>query len=81
MVICWLKSKVKFLFDIPNFSKVKRIILGACVGQFLNLCDEARLDFAGKSFWQPCEMAFFDVNVFSPFAKSHLKTNLDTLFK
>ena len=23
-------------------------------------------------------MAFFDVNVFSPFAKSHVKTNLDT---
>jgi len=43
--------------------------------------DEARLDFAGKSFWQPCEMAFFDVNVFSPFAKSHVKTNLDTLFR
>ena len=43
--------------------------------------DEARLDFAGRDFWQPCEMAYFDVNVFSPFAKSHLKTNLESLFK
>ena len=43
--------------------------------------DEARLDFAGKSFWQPCEMAYFDVNVFSPFAKSHKGCSLETLFK
>ena len=26
-------------------------------------------------------MAYFDVNVFSPFAKSYLKTNLESLFK
>ena len=43
--------------------------------------DEARLDFAGKGFWLPCEMAYFDVNVFSPIAKSHKGCSLDTLFK
>ena len=42
---------------------------------------EARLDFAERDFYQPCEMAYFDVNVFSLFAKSHLKTNLKSLFK
>ena len=42
---------------------------------------EARLDFAGKGFWQQCEMAYFDVKVFSPFAKSHMNSNLESLFK
>ena len=26
-------------------------------------------------------MAFFDVRIFNPFAKSHLKSNLETVFK
>ena len=43
--------------------------------------DEARLDFAGKGFWQQCEMAYFDVKVFSPFAKTHMSKPLDTVFK
>ena len=46
-----------------------------------NIDDESRLDFAGKGFWQNSEMAFFDVKVFSPFAKSHVNKNLDALFK
>ena len=45
-----------------------------------NLDDEARLDFAGKGFWQQCEMAYFDVKVISPFAKSHVNKKLSTLF-
>ena len=43
--------------------------------------DEARLDVAARGFWQECEMAFFDVRIFNPFAKSHLKSNLETVFK
>ena len=31
--------------------------------------DEARLDFAGRDFWKPCEMTYF------PFTKLHLKTS------
>ena len=46
-----------------------------------NVEEGARLDFAGKGFWQQCEMAYFDVKVFSPFAKSHLSSNLEALFK
>ena len=42
--------------------------------------DEARLDIAARGFWQPSAMAFFDVRVFSPFAKTHLKTTLDAAF-
>ena len=36
----------------------------------LNVSDEARLDIAARGFWQKYEMAFFDVRVFNPFAKS-----------
>ena len=46
-----------------------------------NVEAEARLDFAGKGFWQQSEMAYFDVKVFSPFARSHLNVNLESLFK
>ena len=43
--------------------------------------DEARLDFTGRGFWQEYEMAFFDVKVFSPFAKSHNKSSsLESVF-
>ena len=42
--------------------------------------DEARLDIAARGFWQPSAMAFFDVRVFNPFAKTHLKTTLDAAF-
>ena len=44
-----------------------------------NLENEARLDIAARGFWQECEMAFFDVRVFNPFAKSHLRNTLDSV--
>ena len=43
--------------------------------------DEARLDVAARDFWQRGEMAFFDVRIFNPFAKTHLDQKLDTVFK
>ena len=43
--------------------------------------NEARLDIAARGFWQQCEMAFFDIRVFNPFAKSHLARKLDTVFR
>ncbi|MCH2416854.1 MAG: hypothetical protein MK195_08855 [Acidimicrobiales bacterium] len=42
--------------------------------------DEARLDIAARGFWQRGEMAFFDVRVFNPFAKTHLNSKLETVF-
>ena len=38
-----------------------------------NCSDEARVDVAARGFWQDCEMAYFDVKVFNPFARSHLR--------
>ena len=38
--------------------------------------EEARLDIAARGFWQDGAMAFFDVRVFNPFAKTHLKTSV-----
>ena len=47
-----------------------------------NILKEARVDIAAKGFWQENEMAFFDVKVFNPFAKSNLENrNLDAVFR
>ena len=46
-----------------------------------NQDDEARLDIAARGFWQRGEMAFFDVRVFNPYAKSHMDQKLETVFK
>ena len=46
-----------------------------------NTEDEARLDIAARGFWQECEMAFFDVRVFNPYARSHLSVSLESAFK
>ena len=43
--------------------------------------DEARLDISARGFWQRGEKAFFDVRVFNPFARTHLSTKLETVFK
>ena len=39
------------------------------------------MDVAARGFWQQGEMAFFDIRVFNPFAKSHLNVSLETAFK
>ena len=45
--------------------------------------NDSRLDIAARGFWQEHEMAFFDIRVFNPFAKSHLNSNqtLDAVFR
>ena len=43
--------------------------------------DQARLDIAARGFWQDFEMAFFDIKVFHPFARSHLSNNLESVFR
>ena len=45
-----------------------------------NIADDARLDIAAGGFWERCEMAFFDIRVFNPYAKTHLKQNLNAAF-
>ena len=50
------------------------------MGKSANVSDEARLDIAARGFWQKYEMAFFDVRVFNPFAKSYQNQNLQTAF-
>ena len=39
------------------------------------------LDVAARGFWQDGEMAFFDIRVFNPFARTHLNTNIEQAFK
>ena len=46
-----------------------------------NRDNEARLDISARGFWQRGEKAYFDVRVFNPFARTHLSTKLDTVFK
>ena len=43
--------------------------------------DEARLDVAARGFWQRYEKAFFDIRVFNPFARSHLASSLEAVFR
>ena len=43
--------------------------------------DDARLDIAARGFWQEYEMAYFDVKVFNPYAKSYMSQNLEAAFK
>ena len=56
-------------------------LTGETLPHSANKEDEARLDIAARGFWQRGEMAFFDVRVFNPFAKTHLNSKLDTVFK
>ena len=46
-----------------------------------NADEEARPDIKARGFWNKHEMAFFDVRIFNPFAKSYLNTKLETVFK
>ena len=45
-----------------------------------NIADDARLDVAARRFWERCEMAFFDIRVFNPYAKTHLNRSLNAAF-
>ena len=46
-----------------------------------NRDDEARADISARSFYQKDAMAFFDVKIFNPFAKTHLNTKLEQAFR
>ena len=46
-----------------------------------NIKDGARLDIVARDFWQLHEMAFVDIMVFNPIAKSRINTSLDTVFQ
>ena len=46
-----------------------------------NRSDEARLDITARDFWIRGKQAFFDVRVFNPFAKRHLKSTLNKAFE
>ena len=70
--------------DVAHSTQVEpalQPLSGESIPRNANHEDDARLDIAARGFWQQCEMAFFDVRVFNPFAKSHLTRNLDAVFK
>ena len=56
-------------------------LTGEILNRGANRENDARLDVAARGFWQRCEMAFFDIRVFNPFAKSHLKKSLESVFR
>ena len=56
-------------------------LTGEVLPEGSNRDEGARLDIVARGFWQECEMAFFDVRIFNPFAKSHLRSSLETVFK
>ena len=74
----------KILDEVTNEVRIEPP-LQPITGETLNpgtlLDDDAHPDIAARGFWQQYEMAFFDVRVFNPFAKSHLSRNLDAVFR
>ena len=58
-----------------------QILTGEILNSGANSSDEARLDVSVRGFWQRGQRAFYDVRVFSPFAKSHLNQKLETAFR
>eukprot|EP00794_Sanderia_malayensis_P001505 gene1505-biopygen1251 len=55
-------------------------ITGESLPSSANVSLEARLDVSARGFWQRGQLAFFDVRVINPFAKSHLSQKLSTAF-
>ena len=57
-------------------------LTGEALEDTANQDNESRLDVAARGFWQEYEMAFFDIRVFNPFAKSYMNANqsLDAVF-
>ena len=55
-------------------------LTGELVPSVSNIADDARLDIAARGFWERCEMSFFDVRVFNPYAKTHQNQNLNAAF-
>ena len=56
-------------------------LTGETIPNSSNKTDEARLDVSARSFWQRGQLAFFDVRITNPFAKSHLNQNLQSTFR
>ena len=54
---------------------------GESLSTGVNVEEEARLDIKARGFWNRDEMAFFDVRIFNPFAKSYLNTKIETVFR
>ena len=74
----------KLLNDVAYDVRVEpplQPLTGESLNRSANRQDEARLDIAARGFWQDDAMAFFDVRVFNPFAKTYIKTKLDAAFK
>eukprot|EP00794_Sanderia_malayensis_P014696 gene14696-biopygen11793 len=55
-------------------------ITGESLPSSANVSLEARLDVSARGFWQRGQLAFFDVRVINPFAKSHMSQKLSTAF-
>ena len=73
----------KLLRDVSPEVQTEPILqplTGEELKQSANKSDEARLDIATRGYWQRCEMAFFDVRIFNPFAKSYRNQPLSTTF-
>ena len=73
-----------FLDDVAHgvhTEPVLQPLTGERLAEGSNCKEDARVDVAARGFWQDCEMAFFDVKVFNPFAKSHLAYSLEAAFR
>ena len=56
-------------------------LTGEVLPEGSNIQDGARVDIVARDFWQLHEMAFSDVMVFNPIAKSHMNISLEKVFQ
>ena len=74
----------KLLDDVAYDVRVEpplQALTGEELPKSANSKEEARLDIAARGFWQDGAMAFFDVRVFNPFAKTHINSKIEANFK
>jgi hypothetical protein len=74
----------KILDEVTNEVRIEpplQPVTGETLKPGTLLDENAHPDIAARGFWQQYEMAFFDIQVFNPFAKSHLNRNLEAVFR
>ena len=72
------------LDDVSNCVQTEpplQALSGEILRDGANTEDEARADIVARGFWLEFQMAFFDIKIFNPFAKTYLNMNLDSAFR
>jgi len=78
--VVWAKECKKVFVDVALEPHLQALSGEGLGGASANLGDEARSDVRVRGFWGNWKNAFFDFRVFYPFASSHFKRSLSSLY-